>query len=75
MVGGSNLSINQMGRMGTPCQKLFYLHYKKGINRESNIYVDKPVVLDTTKAGVITPKAELFIDQGLKSKSMFTGIE
>ncbi len=54
MVGGSDLSINRMGLTNLPSQKLFYFHPKKGINRESNLYLSKPVVLEADVDGIYT---------------------
>jgi len=54
MVGGSDLSINRMGLTNLPSQKLFYFHPEKGINRESNLYLAKPVVLEPDESGIYT---------------------
>ena len=55
LVGGSMLSINKMGLTSVPSQKMFYFDKKHGINRESNIYVDKPVQLTPDDNGIFTP--------------------
>jgi hypothetical protein len=52
--GGSDLSINQMSLGGVPSQKIFYFHSKKGINRESNLYLDEPVKLKKDKNNIFT---------------------
>jgi len=54
LVGGSELSINKMNVSSRPCQKIFYFDDKHGINRESNLYLDEPVVLTADENGIYT---------------------
>jgi hypothetical protein len=55
LVGGSNLSINRMNMNSIPSQKLFYLDLEKGINRESNLYLEEAKELQPDKKGIYTP--------------------
>lgn len=52
--GGSEYSINTMGLTSIPSQKIFYFHPSKGINRESNLYLDSAVKLEKDKNGIFT---------------------
>ncbi len=55
MMGGNDLSINKMNLTTVPSQKMFYFHGRYGINRESNLYLADPVVLDADEFGILTP--------------------
>ena len=55
LVGGSNLSINQMHLTSLPSQKMFYFHPEHGINRESDLHLDSPVKLSPDTNGIFTP--------------------
>jgi hypothetical protein len=52
--GGSDLAINRMAINSVPSQKIFYFHPRKGINRETNIYLDEPVKLKADSNGIFT---------------------
>lgn len=52
--GGSDLSINKIGIKSLPSQKIFYFHPKKGINRETNLYLDEPIKLKADKNRIFT---------------------
>ena len=54
MVGGSDLSVNQMRTASLPSQKIFYFDKKHGINRESNIYLAVRNVLKPDDNGIYT---------------------
>jgi len=56
MVGGDDLSINQLSVATLPSQKLFYFHQKHGINRMSDLFLDtKPSLKVDDLSGVYTP--------------------
>lgn len=52
--GGSDLSINRMGVSSVPSQKIFYFDEHHGINRESNLYLAEPVILEHDEYGIAT---------------------
>lgn len=54
LVGGSELSINRIGLSNLPAQKIFYFDKKHGINRETNIHLADPVILDPDENGIYT---------------------
>ena len=54
VVGGSELSINKMGLTNLPSQKLFYFDKKHGINRETDLHLDDPVILTPDDSGIFT---------------------
>jgi len=52
--GGNEFSINKLGIATRPSQKLFYFDKKYGINRESNIYLNKQWELNPDEFGIYT---------------------
>jgi hypothetical protein len=55
MVGGSNLSINRMNTLSVPSQKMFYFDSEKGVNRETNLYLEDLTELTPDKNNIFTP--------------------
>jgi len=55
MVGGSNLSINRMNTLSVPSQKMFYFDLEKGVNRETNLYLEDLTELTPDKNNIFTP--------------------
>jgi len=53
-LGGTDLSINRMNLMSLPSQKIFYFHHKFGINRKTDLILEKMPEL-TANNGIYTP--------------------
>jgi len=63
LVGGSTLSINRLSSSSIPNQKMFYLHPKHGIHRETNLFLDevKQIIIqenDDNNSIVLTPVSD-----------------
>lgn len=54
LVGGSELSINKIGLSNLPAQKVFYFDPHHGINRETNLHLADPVILEPDEHGIYT---------------------
>jgi len=53
--GGSQLSINRMNVTSLPSQKIWMFHPREGVNRESNLWLDKAPELEADERGILTP--------------------
>jgi hypothetical protein len=53
-VGGTDLSINKMSLASLPTQKIFYFEDRHGMNRETDLYLDTPWVLEEDEHGIYT---------------------
>lgn len=56
--GGSDLSVNRMSVSSIPSQKIFYFHNEHGMNRETDLHLADPVVLEADERGIYTSVVE-----------------